>query len=126
MKFDLPEPEPEAYEEYADDYSGEYQEEYPEEYIEEYPEEYYADTEELALDDAVKSIEDSVARLSDESAPDINIEAEMDDMPPADDFPEEPTKLFDFKGELDGHEPSPRPGFKFDDLRFGENYEKDN
>ena len=133
MKFGLPDPEPETYEEYADyaeDYSEEYAaEEYPEEYAEEYPgedsEEYYDETESLALDDAVKSIEDSVARLSDDSAPDIDIESEMDDMPPAD-FPEEPTKLFDFKNELEGHEPSPRPGFKFDDLRFGDNYEKDN
>lgn len=65
--------------------------------------------------DTVRSIEDSVAKLSDE--PEIEVSPDVEY--PEEEADPEPTRLFNL-GDT-----ASRPKFNFENLRFGENYNKD-
>ena len=69
--------------------------------------------------DTVRSIEDSVAKLSDEPEPDAP-DTDMDYITDDDYDDAEPTRLFNLDEDTGS-----RPKFNFENLRFGENYDQD-
>jgi len=115
VEFDLPEPEMDEYDYEAVD-----------EAADGYYDEYYEENAEMELEDTVRSIEDSVARMADDDvAPEIDITPDMEFDDDVTVFESDPVSEF-YVTEEDGDLPelSPRPSFSFEDLRFGENYEK--